>query len=162
MSFAAVRLSTGLTLPKMADPTVIAGLTLAVAPLIISALENYEYTLQPILIFSRGCQKEVQRFQDALKVQRRDFENECCFLLHSVTNADQGRTMIKNRRHSSWGDDDLEAQLRYRLDRNYDACVSALQLINRILTEILEETKHFDILQQKVLIHHNLPCAEMS
>jgi len=73
---------------KMADPATIAGLTLAVAPLIISALENYEYTLQPILIFSRGYQKEVQRFQDALKVQKRDFENECCFLLHSVTNAD--------------------------------------------------------------------------
>jgi len=61
--------------------------------------------------------------------------------------------MIINRRHSSWGDDYLEAQLRSRLDKNYDACVSALQLINRILTEILEETKHFDILQQKVIVH---------
>ncbi len=55
--------------------------------------------------------------------------------LHSVTNADQGRMTIINRRHSSRGDDDLEAQLRSQLDKNYDGCVSALQLINRILTE---------------------------
>lgn len=131
------------------EPATVAGLVLAVAPLIISALENYEYTFQPIIIFSRSYRKEVERFQHGLKVQKVDFANECCFLLHSVT-SNRGNEMINDPHNALWHDADLEDRLIIRLADCYDACVSALSLINAALSEILRETKTLDILTQKV------------
>lgn len=133
----------------MADPATAAGLALGVIPLIISALENYEYTFQPIIIFSRRYRKEVEKFQKALKVQKVNFANECTFLLHSVT-SDRGNLMIDDLEHPLWRDDDLESRLRNRLSDSYDGCVSSLSLINDILVEILQDTKSLDILLQKV------------
>ena len=67
------------------DPVTAVGLTLAVLPLIIAALENFEYTCQPIIIFSRRYRREIERFQNALKVRKVTFENECSFLVDNVT-----------------------------------------------------------------------------
>lgn len=131
------------------DPATGVGLALAILPLIISALENYEYTFQPIIIFSRRYRKDVERFQNALKVQRVTFANECCFLLHSVTSS-RGNVMIDDLGHALWQDEDLEEQLKAHLVDSYDGCVSALSLINDALTEILNETKTLDILLKKV------------
>ena len=132
----------------MVDPATAAGLALAAIPLMISALENYEYTFQPIIIFSRRYRKEVERLQDALRIQKADFGNECCFLLESVSHC--GNSMINDLHHQSWQDQGLEDKLKIRLEENYDACVSALRLINIILREILEQTKTLDILLEKV------------
>ena len=131
------------------DPVTGVGLALGILPLIISALENYEYTFQPIIIFNRHYRKEVERFQNALKVQRVNFANECCFLLHSVT-ANRGKVMMNDLGHALWRDEDLEEQLKARLVDSYDGCVSALALINEALKEILKETKTLDIVLQKV------------
>ena len=133
----------------MADPATAAGLALAVIPLIVSALENYEYTFQPIIIFSKRYCKEVEKFQKALKVQKVNFANECTFLLHSVT-SNRGNVMIDDLEHPLWRDGDLENRLRDRLSDSYDGCVSSLSLINDILLEILKDTKTLDILLQKV------------
>ena len=133
----------------MADPATATGLALAVIPLIVSALENYEYTFQPIIIFSKRYRKEVEKFQKALKVQKVNFANECTFLLHSVT-SNQGNEMIDDLQHPFWWDRDLENRLRDRLSDSYDGCVSSLSLINDILLEILKDTKTLDILLQKV------------
>ena len=135
--------------PLVMDPATAAGLALAVVPLLISALENYEYTLQPIVIFSRRYQKEVQRFQDVLKVQKVDFTNECCLLLHSVT-YNHGNVMVDDLQHTLWQEDGLEDRLKARLNESYDACISALSLINTLLADILKETKTLDILNEKV------------
>lgn len=125
------------------------GVALAVLPLIISALENYEYTFQPVLIFSHRHRREIERFQHILKAQKADFANECCFLLHGVT-ANSGNAMIDNLRHPLWKDKDLETQLKELLETNYDACISALSLINTLLTDILKETEMFNTLNQQV------------
>ena len=129
------------------DPVTATGLALAVVPLVISALENYEYTLQPIVIFSRRYRKEIERFQDALKVQKVDFTNECCLLLHNVT---RGNDMVDDLQHMLWQENGLEERLKARLNESYDACVSALSLINTLLADILKETKILDILNEKV------------
>ena len=137
----------------MADPATAAGLALAVIPLIITALENYEYTFQPIIIFSKQYRKEIEKFQKALKVQKVTFANECAFLLHSVT-SNRGNVMIDDLGHPLWQDGNLENRLRNRLSDSYDGCVSSLSLINDILREILKETKTLDILLQKVRAFH--------
>ena len=69
----------------MVDPATAAGLGLAVVPLIISALENYEDTFKFFIIFTRKYKKEVEDFQDALRVQKTDFDNQCLFLVQNVT-----------------------------------------------------------------------------
>ncbi len=127
------------------DPATGVCVALGIIPLVISALENYEYTFQPMIIFGRSYRKEVERFQNALKVQKVNFANECCFLLHSVT-LNRGKVMIDDLEHALWRDADLEERLKARLVDSYDACVSALSLINDALTEILKETKTLDIL----------------
>lgn len=128
------------------DP--VTGVSLII-PLIISALENYEYTFQPIIIFSRHYRREVERFQNALKVQRVTFANECCFLLHTVT-SNRGNVMINDLGHALWRDEDLEAQLKARLTDSYDGCISALKLINGVLGDINRETRTLDIVLQEV------------
>lgn len=134
----------------MADPATAAGLALAVIPLIVSALENYEYTFQPIIIFSKQYRKEVEKLQKALKIQKVNFANECALLLHSVT-GNRGNLMIDDLEDPLWRDSEvLESRLRDRLSDSYDGCVSSLSLINDILLEILRDTKTLDILLQKV------------
>ena len=44
------------------DPATAAGITLTVIPLIVSALENYEYTFHPRIIFSHRYRKEIDKF----------------------------------------------------------------------------------------------------
>ena len=136
------------------DPVTGVGLALGILPLIISALENYKYTFQPIYIFTRRYRKEVERFQNVLKVQRVRFANECCFLLHSVT-SNRGQAMMNDLGHALWRDEDIEQQLKGRLLDSYDGCVSALALINDALKEILKETKTLDIVLQKVRYREN-------
>ena len=138
------------------DPVTGVTLALGIIPLIISALENYKYTFQPIYIFTRHYRKEVERFQNVLKVQRVRFANECCFLLHIVT-SNRGQVMINDLEHALWRDENLEEQLKARLLDSYDGCVSALALINDALKEILKETKTLDIVLQKVCCRRSKP-----
>ena len=85
-----------------------------------------------------------------LKVQKVDFENECLFLLQTVTGC-RGNAMINDLRHELWHDDGLEQRLKLRLDSCYDACISALTLVNEHLLDILKETRTLDILLRKVV-----------
>lgn len=133
------------------DPVTAVGLTFAVLPLIIAALENFEYTFQPIIIFSRRYRREIERFQNALKVQKGIFENECSFLLSNVTSK-QGEVMIADLRHPLWRDDNLERRLELQLKDSYGASIAALQLTDQILQDILKETGTFDIINQKVVL----------
>ena len=85
-------------------------------------------------------------FQDKLKVQKVNFANECSELLQHVSDID----INDDRRHRSWRDPGLEEKVKARLEENYDACVSALRLINGSLTDILRETGTLDILTEHV------------
>jgi len=131
------------------DPATVAGLALAVVPLMLFALENYEHAFQPIIIFTRRYRREVERFQMALKVQKVVSQNECCLLLDRVQFS-QGDVMIDDLTHPLWRDSNLEDRIRLQLDESYDACISSSFLINQMLAEILKETGTLDILAQKV------------
>ena len=131
------------------NPVTTTSLVFAVLPLIVAALEKYQNTFQPMLIFARRYRREAEKFQDALKVQKSDLENECYPLFRSVA-AYGGGKMISNPRDRQWKDEGLETHVKARLDHCYDASISALRLINSVLTEILEETKSLHILLQEV------------
>lgn len=133
------------------DPATVAGLSLAVVPLLVSAIENYEHTFQPIVIFASRYQKEAKRFQRALRTQRTIFENECCFLLRGLTST-RPNVIITDAQDPSWQEEGLEARIKARLQDNYAGCVSALQLINELLQSIVKETSPFSLLL--VQTHH--------
>ncbi|KAL8796029.1 MAG: hypothetical protein Q9195_001605 [Heterodermia aff. obscurata] len=124
-----------------------AGLALAVIPLIISALENYENVLEPFIIFRKKYKEEVEKFQYRLRIQKLRFDNECGILLGDVTGP--GHDIVANHDHWWWQDPMLGIRLKNRLDDNYEICVLALGRIRTILEDILKESKTLEILQQK-------------
>ena len=133
----------------MAEALAIAGVTLAVIPLIIAALENFEYTLQPVLIFSRRYKQAVAELQSDLEIQRISFENECVFLLNTVTTI-HGQPLLDEVRQEQSCDTGLERLLEARLEKSYDACSKALKLVRDVLSEIVTELKDLPILLPEV------------
>ena len=131
----------------MGEPATAIGLALAVAPLFISALENYQNVIQPFIIFKKKYKDEVQKIQDILQVQSRLFENECGYLLDGIGGL--GSEMVGNHHHWRWSHPEFEINFKTRLDNNFDACVSAVRRVCTILKEMLDETKTLEILQQK-------------
>lgn len=116
------------------DPVSGAGLGLAILPLIISALENYEHLFQPLFIFTRDCRKEVELFQLQLQVQQTTFTNECHLILRTVAAYQyEVPEMLNEHRHILWRDRDLDTQLRFCLGESFDACVAALRLVQQTL-----------------------------
>ena len=135
------------------DPATTSGLALAVIPLIISAVEKYEYTFQPFLIFfyKSHYRKEVERSQSRLRIQHTNFENECflLLLLLRVAFGPDREMTISELKKAMQRDEGLEERLKDRLDHSYDACLSALMLINNILSEVFQETRSLHFLMEK-------------
>ena len=128
-----------------------AGLVFGVIPLIISALQNYDSIFQPVKIFTSTYQAEVMRFREQLQIEQTRFREECNWLLKSVLASDHIQVMVKDAQHPLWQNYQyLDAQLRVRLDENYEACEAALKAIVDVLGRILDDTKDINILMKKV------------
>lgn len=116
------------------DPITGAGLGLAILPLLISTIENYEHLFQPIVIFTRDCRKEVEIFQLQLQVQQTTFANECHLMLRMVAAYHyEAPEMLNEPQHRLWRDKELDTQLRNCLGESFDACVAALRLVHQTL-----------------------------
>ena len=123
-----------------------AGFTLAVLPLLISAVENYEVVFRPLVTYCRYA-KEAERFTNRLKAQKTVFRNECHLLLSSVCDQPQEvDAMLNVSEHPLHSDMDIDTRILKLLDSSYDTCMSTLKLINDTLEEIGEETKGFGAL----------------
>lgn len=132
------------------DPATEAALGLAVVPLIFAAIGKYRETIHVLTIFARDYKREVDRFQTSLKVKTVRFENECRFLLHSVTSG-RGNVMVEDLQHPLWQDPDLKERQKAKLNaKTYDACASSLRLIRQTLEEILKDTCKLEVLVPKV------------
>ena len=127
-----------------------AGLTVGIVPLIISALENYERTFQPLIIFSRDCRKEVERFLLTLRVQRTAFTNVCQLLLSVVTaRRNDIPRMFNDNRHPLWQDQTFRDELRSRLGESFNACEAAVTLVQQALRQIIEKYGGLEILVRR-------------
>ena len=127
------------------DPATVAGLVLAVIPLVISAVENYEVTFQPFVTYRRYS-REVERFAAKLDAQRAIFHNECQLLLLEVG---QNLTdILRDPNHPTRADEQLSKRLEKLFGSSYATCVATLNLINDILNEVTEETRGFGDLSE--------------
>lgn len=138
-----------------------AGLVLGVIPLMISAFENYDSIFQPVKIFTSTYQLEVEKFRGELKIERNRFREECKWLLKSVLASNHTKVMVKDAQHPLWQNyQSLDAELRVRLDENYEACEAALKAIVAVLARVLDDTKNIDILMKKVGPFHHLNAKD--
>ena len=113
----------------------IAGVTLALLPLLISAAENYDRCAAPFSRFKK-FPKEAKRFLQELDIQKVIFHNQCRILLENVVDQDVAATMIQTAEHHSWHDIELEARLAQLLEKSRGACITTIELIGERLRAV--------------------------
>ena len=122
-----------------------AGLVLAVLPLMISAIEDYEATFRPFVTYCRYA-NELRSFRAGLGTQKQLFQNHCIILLSRIEAEGllEDRPGLKSRWNSndiSGADIVLEEKLMNYLGSNYDTCFSLITTIEETLYGIQEEMK---------------------
>lgn len=122
----------------------VVGFVLGVVPLVISAIENYENILSPIITYRRFS-KALSTFTTELEVQRAIFENECIWILSPFIQQHDIDDMMKDPSHSLRQtlktDKTLDQNVCMRFGASHKQLFSILQLIRASLDEIYEETK---------------------
>ena len=123
----------------------IVGVVLGVLPLIISAIEDYEKIVDPVVTF-RKYSKALQTFTTELNVQRDIFQNECIWILSRFVDGHELEAMLQepahNLRHVLRKDDNLDGNISKTLGASpYRQLRDILVLISESLSEIYEETK---------------------
>ena len=122
----------------------IVGVVLGVLPLIISAIENYEKIIDPVVTFKRYS-KALQTFTTELNVQRDIFQNECIWILSRYVDGHGLEDMLDDPSHhlreTIRRDGKLDANVKSTLGPTYRQLRDILILITESLDDIYEETK---------------------
>jgi hypothetical protein len=138
------------------DPATIAGLVLGIAPLIISAVENYEVTFQPFVTYRRYS-REIAKFATRLDAQKVIFNNQCQLLLLAAEKDGPSEDVIldyilKDPNHPSRRNRALSDRLEHLLGASLKTCDTTLRMIQEALNEITKETRCFKELSEKKVI----------
>ncbi|KAF2738523.1 hypothetical protein EJ04DRAFT_585903 [Polyplosphaeria fusca] len=113
----------------------IAGIALAVLPLIINALEDYEEGLDPIKSFMRW-EKELPKCIRKLRNQHVHFEQNMRLLLEPITTDYELAEMLSDPNGQYWKDGEMSEKLRERLQESYHAYQGTIGDIERIMKKI--------------------------
>ena len=111
------------------------GLALAILPLIISSIENYQNVSSRFARF-RKFAPEVNRFQMSLKAQKAIFENECRLLLCNVTDQGTADLILTNPSQSSHVNHTMASDFALQMGRCGEACFKIVEQIKQELGEI--------------------------
>lgn len=119
----------------------VAGLALGILPLLISAVENYEVTFQPFITYCR-YDKELRDFRTVFATQKGLFESHCLVLLSKVE-ADWVLEEPSRRLECLKQIEEAKAadiRIWDYLGRNAKTCVPIIELIDRTVLSIANET----------------------
>jgi hypothetical protein len=134
-----------------------AGFVLGVLPLMISAAEHYEDVFRPFKRY-RKFAPELELYQQQLGTQKTIFRNECHLLLATLTNRQTAKDMLREDRHPSWKDPDLNVRFSRQLGDSEAACKSTITLMQVRLKEIEEKTESFgSVIQQSTPVRLSTP-----
>lgn len=123
----------------------VAGIVLGALPLLISAVENYEVTFQPFVIFFQHI-KEMKRFGTKLGTQRAVFRNNCQILLSII-----GEDLDSILENANRKDQAVIQRLDELLGESCGQCFSITKLISDSLHKIMQETAGFrEIVEKEV------------
>jgi hypothetical protein len=116
----------------------IAGLALAAAPLIISAIEHYREGLEPFKIWAR-YRRELGLLRDVLDMETAKLLNTCEQLLQSIVPQAELHELITHPGGPQWQDPILQDKLKELLAWSYTSFISALGEIKDTLDELHEK-----------------------
>ncbi|KAK4691719.1 hypothetical protein P7C71_g5342, partial [Lecanoromycetidae sp. Uapishka_2] len=123
----------------------VVGVIFGVLPLIITAIEDYEKIVGPIVTY-RQYSKALKTFTTELNVQRDIFQNECIWILSRFVDGHELEDMLNDSSHSLRNviksDRNLDLNVSSTIGPHYGQLRDILQLIKTSLDEIYEETKH--------------------
>jgi hypothetical protein len=125
-----------------------AGFVLGVLPLMISAAEHYEDVFRPFNRY-RKFAPELELYQQQLGTQKTIFRNECHLLLATLTNRQTAKDMLRECKHFSWNDPDLNERFSRQLGDSGVACKNIISLMRGKLGEIEEKTESFGLVLQQ-------------
>lgn len=148
----------------------VAGLALAILPLIVSAAEHYENCFRPFLQY-KSFAKEADFFRKLFSVQKAIFKNQCVILLQELVDHDAALAMLNGAHHLSLVSDELDRRLGELLGESKEPCLSIIETIHDKLSDIESESQQLGtIIEQerqvspatiifKVFFHHQLNCS---
>ena len=127
-----------------------AGFVLGILPLMISAAEHYEDVFRPFKRY-RKFATELDLYQQQLGIQKTIFRNECRLLLATLTNRQTAKDMLREGKHPSWEDPDLNERFSIQLGDSGAACKKIINLMQGKLKEVEEKTESFgSVIQQSI------------
>ena len=127
-----------------------AELTLAIVPLVISAVEHYSDVSKAISRY-RHFSDHIDEFFSELDVQCRIFQTSLQLLLASAVGDDQATRMLRDENDGGWTDSDLDVYMSERFPGHTASAVkSCLDLIERQLVKLLETCKSFQLIAETV------------
>ncbi|KFY22861.1 hypothetical protein V493_06278 [Pseudogymnoascus sp. VKM F-4281 (FW-2241)] len=118
----------------------VAGVVLAVLPLFISALENYENGLDPIrafLEFDSELPNQIRKLRD----QHIIYNLTMRYLLSSIADSDEVNEMISDPGGVVWQDGGMQKRLEERLDESYQAYLDTIKHMEGIMKAIAKDLK---------------------
>ena len=120
----------------------VAGLALAILPVLMSAAEQYNNCLTPFSRY-RKFAKEARNYYEELDIQRTIFRNQCRNLLEEIVDHDAASNMLELLDKTTWANKNLDEQLAFQLGESLDACTAVIRLVEQRLQDIMEEGKCF-------------------
>ncbi|KFY74189.1 hypothetical protein V499_05775 [Pseudogymnoascus sp. VKM F-103] len=118
----------------------VAGIILAVLPLFISALENYENGLDPVRAFfefDSEWPNQIRKLRD----QHINYNLTMKGLLLSVADGEDVDEMISDPGGACWKNIGMQIRLEERLDEAYQAYLDAIKHIEEIMKTIAKDLK---------------------
>ena len=124
----------------MSGAETVAGLALAVLPIIISAAEHYENCLRPFTRY-KNFGREADRFRKLLRNQKTIFRSQCLILLKEIVEDDVASSFLNRAERRSLSVSRVEEQLVQLLGESREACVATIEMIEERLCEIEGESQ---------------------
>ncbi|KAF4303524.1 hypothetical protein GTA08_BOTSDO09171 [Botryosphaeria dothidea] len=116
----------------------LAGLVLAVLPLVISALEDYNDGLDPVKAFVKW-ENYLPQYIRKLRNQHVHYEQTLRLLLAPITTEYELAEMIAEPHGDLWKDPEMARKLKLKLDESYGAYHQTIKDVEGIMTKIAEK-----------------------
>jgi hypothetical protein len=138
----------------------VAGLALAVLPVLFTVLQRYDDILSPLSRFKRFA-KEARSYCKEIEIQRTIFRNECRNLLEEIVDHDAASGMLNSPTQPAWSNKRLDEQLAKQLGESLHACLAITALIEERLAHIHEESLGFKSIveKEKEVSYHSIPSC---
>ena len=127
----------------MSGAVEVAGLALAVLPVLMSAAQQYNNCCFIPFVRYKRFAKEAKIYCKELAIQKTIFYNQCRNLLEEVVDHDEASSMLKTLQLETWANKRLDEQLAGQLGESLKSCTDIIDLIEERVREINGESQKY-------------------